>query len=173
MEALVEERERGGPFTSLEDFAARIDPRLLNRRQLESLAGAGAFDAIKPERAAVFAGGRDDPRPCGERARAARPAGRPACSGSNSAEAAPIRLPRDASWTLAQRMAAERDAFGFYFSAHPVDAARHLLAAHKVQDASPSLPRLRVAEGERVGRDHGGAGRGRALARLRREGAAT
>src|SRR5438067_3990393 len=56
MEALVEERERGGPFTSIEDFAARIDPRLLNRRQLESLAGAGAFDALNPNRAAVFEG---------------------------------------------------------------------------------------------------------------------
>src|SRR5947199_7394856 len=55
MEALVEERERGGPFISIEDFAARIDPRLLNRRQLESLAGAGAFDDINPERAGVFA----------------------------------------------------------------------------------------------------------------------
>src|SRR5689334_13025144 len=55
MELLVEERERGGPFRSLEDFAARINPRLLNRRQLESLAGAGAFDGIKPDRAAVFA----------------------------------------------------------------------------------------------------------------------
>src|SRR5437764_1127408 len=42
MEALVDERTSGGPFTSLEDFAARIDPRLLNRRQLESLAAAGA-----------------------------------------------------------------------------------------------------------------------------------
>ena len=40
---------------------------------------------------------------------------------------------RDARWTLAERMAAERDAFGFYFSAHPVDAQRHLLAAHKVR----------------------------------------
>ncbi|HEX8938362.1 MAG TPA: DNA polymerase III subunit alpha, partial [Sphingomicrobium sp.] len=55
MEALVEERELRGPFASLEDFAARIDPRLLNRRQLEGLAGAGAFDRIKPDRAAVFA----------------------------------------------------------------------------------------------------------------------
>src|SRR6185369_17015037 len=51
----------------------------------------------------------------------------------NSAEAAPIRPPRDATWTLAQRMAAERDAFGFYFSAHPIDAQRHLLAAHRVR----------------------------------------
>ncbi len=55
MEALVAERERGGPFASLEDFAARIDPRLLNRRQLESLAGGGAFDPVKPDRPAVFA----------------------------------------------------------------------------------------------------------------------
>src|SRR3954447_5253693 len=54
MDALVAERERGGPFSSLEDFAARIDPRLINRRQLESLAGAGAFDAIRPDRAAVY-----------------------------------------------------------------------------------------------------------------------
>ena len=43
------------PVRSLDDFAARIDPRLLNRRQLESLAAAGAFDDIEPNRAAVFA----------------------------------------------------------------------------------------------------------------------
>src|SRR5437763_1756841 len=55
MEALAEERDRGGPFGSLEDFASRIDPRLLNRRQLESLAGAGAFDSIQTDRPAVFA----------------------------------------------------------------------------------------------------------------------
>src|SRR3954463_10206537 len=55
MEALVEEREGCGAFASLEEFCARIDPRLLNRLPLESLAGAGAFDAIKPDLAAVFA----------------------------------------------------------------------------------------------------------------------
>jgi DNA polymerase-3 subunit alpha len=70
--------------------------------------------------------------------------------GVNSAEAAPIRLPRDASWTIAQRMAAEREAFGFYFSAHPVDAARHLLAAHKVKTFA-ELADVRIADGERVG----------------------
>ena len=55
MDALVEERERGGSFASLEAFAARIDPRILNRRQLESLAGSGALDELKSDRAAVFA----------------------------------------------------------------------------------------------------------------------
>jgi len=69
--------------------------------------------------------------------------------GVTSAEAAPIRLPRDASWTQAQRMAAERDAFGFYFSAHPVDAQRHLLAAHKVRTFA-ELAEIRIPEGERA-----------------------
>jgi len=149
MEALVEERERGGPFTSLEDFASRIDPRLLNRRQLESLAAAGAFDSIKPERAAVFAAAETILAHAAS-AQDQRESGQAGLFGTNSAEAAPIRLPRDASWTIAQRMAAERDAFGFYFSAHPVDSARHLLAAHKVKTFA-EIAETHVAEGERIG----------------------
>jgi DNA polymerase-3 subunit alpha len=149
MEALVEEREGGGPFASLEDFATRIDPSLLNRRQLESLAGGGAFDQLKPERAAVYAAAETILAHAAS-AHDQRTSGQAGLFGVNSAEAAPIRLPRDASWTLAQRMAAERDAFGFYFSAHPVDAAKHLLAAHKVKTFA-ELGETRIAEGERVG----------------------
>ena len=149
MEALVDERERVGPFASLEDFAARIDPRLLNRRQLESLTGAGAFDGINAERAAVFAGAETILAHAAS-AHEQRETGQAGLFGVNSTEAAPIRLPRGVSWTLAQRMAAEREAFGFYFSAHPVDAARHLLAAHKVKTFA-DLANVRIAEGERVG----------------------
>jgi DNA polymerase III subunit alpha len=149
MEALVEERERGGPFSSIEDFAARIDPRVLNRRQLESLAGAGAFDAIKPDRPALFAGAETILAHAAS-AHEQRTSGQAGLFGINSEETAPIRLPRDAAWTMAERMAAEREAFGFYFSAHPVDASRHLLAAHKVRTFA-ELAELRVAEGERAG----------------------
>src|SRR5207237_8406136 len=90
--------------------------------------------------------------------------------GVASAEMAPIRLPRDASWTLAQRMAAEREAFGFYFSAHPVDSARHLLAAHKVKTFA-ELAEVRIAEGERVSATMAGLAegvRGRVSAKGRR-----
>ena len=148
MEALVEERERSGPFDTLEDFAARIDPRLLNRRQLESLAGAGAFDSVKSDRAAVFAGAETILAHAAS-AHEQRETGQAGLFGVSSAEAAPIRLPRDASWTLAQRMAAEREAFGFYFSAHPVDASKHLLAVHKVKSYA-QLGDVAIAEGERV-----------------------
>jgi DNA polymerase-3 subunit alpha len=148
MEALIEERERGGPFASLEDFAARVDPRLLNRRQLESLAAAAALDPLNPKRAAVFAAAETILAHAAS-AFEQRTSGQAGLFGLASAEMAPIRLPRDAEWSLAQRMAAEREAFGFYFSAHPVDAARHLLAAHKVRTFA-ELAEIRVAEGERV-----------------------
>jgi len=148
MEGLVEERQRGGPFANLEDFAARIDPRLLNRRQLESLAGAGAFDAIKSDRPAVYAAAETILAHAAS-AHDQRTSGQAGLFGVSSAESAPIRLPRDAAWTQAQRMAAERDAFGFYFSAHPVDAQRHLLAAHNVRTFA-ELAEIRIAEGERT-----------------------
>jgi DNA polymerase-3 subunit alpha len=148
MEALVEERTCGGPFASLEDFAARIDPRMFNRRQLESLAGAGAFDAIKPNRAAVF-GAAETILAHAASALDQKTSGQAGLFGIDSAEAAPIRLLRDAEWTQAQRMAAERDSFGFYFSAHPVDAQRHLLAAHKVRTFA-ELAEVRIPEGERA-----------------------
>ncbi len=148
MEALVLERERGGPFDSLEDFAARIDPRLLNRRQLESLAEAGAFDSLNPDRARLYAGAETILAHAAS-AHDQRESGQSALFGATAEELPPIRLPRDASWSLAQRMAGERDAFGFYFSAHPVEAQAHLLAAHKVRSFA-ELSEIKIAEGERA-----------------------
>ena len=43
------------PFASLADLARRLDPRLVNKKALESLAAAGAFDELEPNRAVVFA----------------------------------------------------------------------------------------------------------------------
>jgi DNA polymerase-3 subunit alpha len=133
-ERMTAERAANGAFTSLDDFAARIDPKILNRRQLESLAAAGAFDELEPNRAAVHASAEiilahaasaHDQRTSGQHGLFG--------GGGGTSDIAPIRLARDAHWSLAERMTAERDAFGFYFSAHPVDSQRHLLAAHKVK----------------------------------------
>jgi DNA polymerase-3 subunit alpha len=132
MEALVAEREERGPFKSLDDFAERIDPRLLNRRQIESLAAAGAFDAIAPDRAAVFASAETILAHAAS-AEEQRTSGQHGLFGGSQASVAPIRLAKVEQWSLAQRMAAERDSFGFYFSAHPVDAHRHLLEANKAK----------------------------------------
>jgi len=150
MEALVAERRARGPFQSLDDFAERIDPRLLNRRQIESLAGAGAFDSIARGRSAVFASAETILAHAASAAdqRASGQHGLFGASGTSSI--APIRLARTEEWTLARRMAAERDSFGFYFSAHPVDAHRHLLAANKARTFAELADMAMPAEG-RVG----------------------
>jgi len=148
MEQLVDERRTKGRFKSLDDFAERVDPRLLNRRQIESLAGGGAFDALNPNRSSVYAAAETILAHAASAADA-RESGQGGLFGGES-NVVPIRLPVAAAWTLAQRMAAEKEAFGFYFSAHPVDRYRHLADAHgaKTYAALAALPA--PAEGGRT-----------------------
>jgi DNA polymerase-3 subunit alpha len=128
MEQLVDERRANGPFAGLDDFAARIDPRLLNRRQIESLAGGGAFDGLA-ERWQVAAAA-ETILAAASSAADARVSGQGGLFGEGPANVVPIRMPTGESWSLAQRMAAEKESFGFYFSAHPVDNYRHLAEAN-------------------------------------------
>jgi DNA polymerase-3 subunit alpha len=128
MEQLIDERCANGRFKSLDDFAERVDPRLINRRQIESLAGGGAFDEIAPHRSAVFAAAETILAHAASAAEA-RHSGQGGLFGGAS-NVVPIRMPATATWSLAQRMAAEKESFGFYFSAHPVDRYRHLVEAH-------------------------------------------
>ena len=53
--AVAQARGDGGAFRSLADFARRLDPKAVNKKALECLAAAGAFDDIEPDRAAAFA----------------------------------------------------------------------------------------------------------------------
>jgi DNA polymerase-3 subunit alpha len=140
MEQLVDERRTKGRFKSLDDFAERVDPRLLNRRQIESLAGGGAFDSLNPNRSSVFAAAETILAHAASAADA-RESGQGGLFGGES-NVVPIRLPVAATWTIAERMAAEKEAFGFYFSAHPVDRYRHLAEAHgaKTYAALAALP---------------------------------
>ena len=128
MEQLVAEREAAGPFKSLDDFADRIEPRLLNRRQLESLAAAGAFDGIHADRAGVHAAAETILSVASSNA-AARESGQGGLFGDVETPHADVRIPPHQAWTVADRMAQEKEAFGFYFSAHPVDRYRHLAEA--------------------------------------------
>ncbi|HEX8192877.1 MAG TPA: DNA polymerase III subunit alpha [Allosphingosinicella sp.] len=129
MDQLVHERRANGRFRDLDDFAGRVDPRLLNRRQLESLAAGGAFDEISPDRATVFAAA-ETILAVAASAADARTSGQGGLFGEGSADIAPIRMPTTTPWSLAERMVQEKESFGFYFSAHPVDRYRHLVVAH-------------------------------------------
>ena len=55
MNPIVAERTANGPYTSVGDFCNRVDVSGLNRRTLEALAKAGAFDSLAPRAAVVGA----------------------------------------------------------------------------------------------------------------------
>lgn len=128
MASLCVEREVQGAFTSIENFAQRIEGRLLNRRQMESLAAAGAFDGLKLERAAVH-GGVEALLAAIAYAENARTSGQGGLFGDDGSDMEAIPLSPHI-WTMRERATFEREAFGFYFSAHPVDRYKHVAQAH-------------------------------------------
>jgi DNA polymerase-3 subunit alpha len=149
MEQLVEERRATRSFRTLDDFAERVDPRLLNRRQIESLAAGGAFDGLAPNRAAVFAAAETILAHAASAADA-RTSGQGGLFGGET-NVVPIRMPVAAAWTMAESMAAEKEAFGFYFSAHPVDRYRHLAVANGAKTFAELGALPAPAEGGRSG----------------------
>lgn len=148
MAQIVEEREAAGPFASLDDFAARVDPRALNKRQVETLAGAGAFDALDPNRPGVVAAA-EMIMAVAQRTQEGRSSGQGGLFGAAMAAEPDIQLPESAKWTATERVAAEREAFGFYFSAHPAD---RYSAQAKLNGARPiaSLGDVTIDEGGRA-----------------------
>ncbi len=116
-EALV--KARGGkPFASLADMAGRLDPRLVNKKALESLAAAGAFDTLEPERAIAFAA-IEPMLQIANRGALEKASGQNGLFGG--AEAAALKVSAS-PWTEAERLKREFDAVGFFLSGHPVEA---------------------------------------------------
>ena len=136
MAHLVEERVAGGPFRSIADFAARVDARLINKKQLDALACAGVFDSLIENRAAAAAVMPDVLRHASAVAQAQASAQDSLFGDAQEAVQADLQIPQTDPWPLPVRMARERDAFGFYFSAHPLDAFGHVLAAREVMTSA-------------------------------------
>ncbi|MBB3899857.1 DNA polymerase III subunit alpha [Roseococcus suduntuyensis] len=126
MRDLVDARGQGGDFTSLADFAARVDPRLLNKMQLENLAKAGAFDSLEGNRARLVAGAETVLRRAQASAedRASNQIGLFA-----EVEQGPpmLRLPEMPDWPTLDKLGFEAEAVGFHLSAHPLDTYKMAL----------------------------------------------
>lgn len=119
------------PFRDLSDFAHRIDPKQINKRTLESLVAAGAFDELEKDRGRV-AEALDSIVAAAARVREDMNAGQGALFGG-TASVEPIRLPATGSWTTSERLQKEHSAIGFYLSAHPLDEYRGVLEKMRVQ----------------------------------------
>jgi DNA polymerase-3 subunit alpha len=119
------------PFADLPDFARRTNPRAVNKRVLESLAAAGAFDALEPSRARAHAA-VDVMLATSQRTHEAAASGQNELFGGPSSRET-IAIPAVEPWLPADRLQREYDAIGFFLSGHPLDDYAPLLQKLKVQ----------------------------------------
>ena len=127
MESVIREREERGEFISLEDFCARLDSRIANRKMLESLVKSGAFDFVGKDRAELF-GCIDDAVNASVAAQRDRLAGQ--VSLFDEATAPTTSRKRLASrWSDHEKLSYEKELLGFYVSGHPLDAYAAVIAA--------------------------------------------
>ncbi|WP_313435303.1 DNA polymerase III subunit alpha [Novosphingobium sp.] len=129
MEALVAEREANGKFVSLDDVFRRAPAGSMNRRQLESLAAAGGFDALEPNRAKVLANA-DTLLAEADRSSRERNSDQNSLFGGDDHVEQGLRLVEAEPWNRTDQMAKERETFGFYFAAHPVEQYRAVASAN-------------------------------------------
>jgi DNA polymerase III subunit alpha len=130
VEAIITARENGA-FVDLADFATRINPRAVNKRVLESLAAAGAFEAFEQNRARVFAAA-DTLLSRAQRAHDTAVIGQSELFGGGAVRE-PIILPQIEPWLPAERLRREYEAVGFFLSGHPLDDYAAVLKKMRVQ----------------------------------------
>ncbi|MFC4255939.1 DNA polymerase III subunit alpha [Altererythrobacter xixiisoli] len=129
MDAIVAEREANGLFEGLQDLFQRMPAGAMNRRQLEGLVAAGAFDSMDANRARLLASA-DMLLGIADAATRERQSGQAGLFGGEDHAQPDLRLTEAPQWNRNEQMAAERDCFGFYFAAHPVEQFRLIASAN-------------------------------------------
>ena len=128
MAMAIREREQRGEFASLEDFCGRLDSRVANRKMLESLVRAGAFDFTRRDRAELFAL-IDDALASSAALQRDRLSGQVSLFDQHTHAATAARRQPIKSWSEHEKLSYEKELLGFYVSGHPLDAYADLLAA--------------------------------------------
>lgn len=121
IEAIVAAREAGGPFTSLFDFCCRVDRTRINKRTVEALIKAGAFDALQRNRAALVASIDRAFDYAATREANAHQGGLFDMGDSHAASTQEPDLVPATPWGVKERLTHEKTAIGFYLSGHLFD----------------------------------------------------
>ena len=120
IEAIVQEREQGGNFIDLFDFCRRVDPRKMNKRVLEGLIKAGAFDKIGPHRASILASLPLALQQAEQNLRNQTTGQNDLFGNSVTQEPTKIAYVSAPPFTDQQRLQGEKETLGLYFTGHPI-----------------------------------------------------
>lgn len=152
MKDLIAERQKSGPFASLEDFLKRMDSKTLNKKQFENLVAAGALDCIHPNRAQLFEASESLVHFAAAMAEERKSAQNSlfAMEETASTDLAQHHLPSIPEWSPLEKLSYEFQAIGFYLSAHPLDSKKaqlermRIITYQEVEHKLNDRPSLRV-----------------------------
>ncbi len=133
VESIVAERNANGLFGDISDFARRLNPRQVNKRALETLATAGAFDELGIDRATALEN-VDRIVLAGNSAQEARAGGQNDLFFSSGNQAPPpIELRKTSRWLPTEQLSHEFEAVGFFLTGHPLDEYSEVLKSLGVE----------------------------------------
>ena len=154
VELITEERKKNGPFESFQDFVDRVDLAVLNKRTVESLIKAGAFDATGAPRKGLMAVFEQMLDAVTARRRA-EDMGQYSLFGSEepSVQSGVVEVP-DMEWDKKIRLGFEKEMLGLYVSDHPLFGVGEVLrshATHQISDLADLADNAQVKVGGIVG----------------------
>ena len=120
MEAIAAERHAHGPYKDVSDFIHRIDAKQINRRQLEQLINAVAFDCLDKNRGKLFANIETIVQHISA-ATELKTSSQSSLFGDQELQAK-VKLAEKPDWPELEKLKLEAEAIGFYLSAHPLDS---------------------------------------------------
>ncbi|MDH2915480.1 MAG: DNA polymerase III subunit alpha [Gallionella sp.] len=130
---------KNGPFKDLFDFCRRVDKRIVNRRSIEALIRAGAFDSINDHRYQMLA---SLDAALGSADQLARAANQNSLFGDDEGIDMPLQMAEVPRWKMREQLAQEKTALGFYLSGHPYHEFSSELSnfvKHKLVDITPDI----------------------------------
>lgn len=120
MKVIVAERDKNGPFKSMEDFLKRVDVSALNKRYLENMARSGTFECLDKNRQKIYNNVEKMIAYASESTQA-RNSAQIGLFGSDS-NVNRLKLDDYPDWPHVEKLEHEKEALGFYLSAHPLDS---------------------------------------------------
>ncbi|MBR1398616.1 MAG: DNA polymerase III subunit alpha [Alphaproteobacteria bacterium] len=144
MQAIVDERKKNGKFKNMSDFIHRVDIKQINRKQIEQLIKAGAFDCLDSNRAKLFANIDNIMRHIASSAEL-KTSSQTSLFGAQEL-ASEVKLQDKADWPNLERLQNEAEAIGFYLSSHPLDNYSDSMERLGIQKSVDAIKNIKVGD---------------------------
>lgn len=149
MQLVVAEREKNGPFKSIQDFFSRVDASALNKRYIENLIKSGAFDCLDKNRAKLFEN-IENFLAFASNATQSRKSAQINLFGATDSAANGLKIREYPDWPHLEKLEKEAEAIGFYLSAHPLDTFDSVFERLRVIPSTEVKQQVTVAGSVRV-----------------------